>query len=97
MKQGIDAVDTYVYTTSMNTTTIQKWGNSLGIRIPKEVAHKTRMREGSIISLSVEGETLTLKHSKKPSYTLKSLLKDFDKKTRHAEVDWGPARGSEVW
>ncbi|MDO8452013.1 MAG: AbrB/MazE/SpoVT family DNA-binding domain-containing protein, partial [bacterium] len=67
----------------MNTTTIQKWGNSLGIRIPKEVAYETHMREGSIISLSVKGETLTLKHSKKPTYTLKSLLSGFDKKTQH--------------
>ncbi len=81
----------------MTTTTIQKWGNSLGIRIPKEVAHETHMREGSIVSFSVEGETLTLKHSKKPTYTLKFLLRSFDKKTQHEEVDWGPARGSEVW
>ena len=94
---GIDDVYTYVYTSGMNTTTIQKWGNSLGIRIPKEVAHETRMREGCIISLSVEGETLTLRHAKKPTHTLKSLLRGFDKKTQHTEVDWGPARGSEVW
>lgn len=81
----------------MNTTTIQKWGNSLGIRIPREIAHETHMREGSVISLSVEGGTLMLKHSKKPTYTLSHMLKNFDKKTQHDLVEWGPARGSEVW
>ncbi len=81
----------------MTTATIQKWGNSLGIRIPREIARETQMSEGSVISLSVEGRVLLLKPSKKPVYTLASLLKNFDKKTQHGIVDWGPARGNEVW
>lgn len=78
-------------------TTIQKWGNSLGIRIPKEIASETCLREGSEVSFSVEGDSIVLTHNKKPEYSLKELLKSFDKKTMHEEVDWGPPRGSEIW
>ena len=78
------------------TTKIQKWGNSLGVRIPKEIAHKTHMREGSVISFSVKGEMLMLRHSRQ-KYTLAYLLKSFDKNTQHEEIDLGSPRGSEVW
>ena len=81
------------------TTKIQKWGNSLGVRIPKEIAHETRMREGSIISFSVEDGVLMLSHSKKLKYTLEGLMKGFDKKTQHTMVEWGHDVGGEkvIW
>lgn len=78
------------------TTTIQKWGNSLGVRIPKEAAREVDIREGSIVSFSVEGGALVVRHPKKPEYTLDGLLKNFDKKTQHALIDWGPDVGKEI-
>lgn len=92
----VDDVYTCVYTFHM-TTTIQKWGNSLGVRIPKEIAKETCLREGSVISFSVDGDAITLTHAKKPTYSLEELLKSFDKKTQHEIVDWGDPVGSEVW
>lgn len=81
------------------TTKVQKWGNSLGLRIPKEIARETRMREGSVVSFAIEGEVLMLTHAKKPKYTLDGLLKGFDKKTQHEMVGWGDDVGGEkvVW
>ena len=78
------------------TTTIQKWGNSLGLRIPKEIARRVDIREGSPISFSIEEDTLILKRSRKQEYTLDGLLRNFDKKTQHKIVDWGSDVGTEI-
>lgn len=78
------------------TTKIQKWGNSLGVRIPKEIAREINICEGSVISFSVEGGELIMSHPKKPKYTLEGLLKNFDKKTQHELIDWGPDVGNEI-
>lgn len=78
------------------TTKIQKWGNSLGVRIPKDIAREINIREGSAVSFSVEGGELVMSHSKKPKYTLAELLKNFDKKTQHELIDWGPDVGNEI-
>ncbi len=78
------------------TTTIQKWGNSLGVRIPKEIARQVSLGEGSVISFSVEKNALVLSLPKKKQYTLKSLLKGFDKKTQHPLADWGSDVGREA-
>ena len=76
------------------TTRIQKWGNSLGVRIPKEIAREINIREGSVISFSVESGRLIMSHPKKHKYTLTELLKNFDKKNQHELIDWGPDIGN---
>lgn len=78
------------------TTKVQKWGNSFAIRIPKGIVKETRLREGSSISFSIEGDNIILNHSKKPKYTLDELLKNFDKKTQHESFDWGADVGKEI-
>ncbi|OHA83955.1 MAG: hypothetical protein A2937_00415 [Candidatus Yonathbacteria bacterium RIFCSPLOWO2_01_FULL_47_33b] len=78
------------------TTKYQKWGNSLAIRIPKEIAREVNIREGSDASFSVENGVIMLSSPKKPKYTLEGLLKNFDKKTQHELIDWGPDVGNEV-
>lgn len=79
------------------TTKIQKWGNSLAVRIPKELAKEASFKEGSVIIFSSKDNSLVIKHEKKPTYTLKELLKDFDIKKQHKESDWGKPKGTEVW
>lgn len=83
-----------VYTFHM-TTKIQKWGNSLGVHIPKSIARELSIREGSTVSFVVKGDALLLRPSIKPKYTLKELLKKFDSKTLHDTVEWGADVGEE--
>ena len=78
-------------------TKIQKWGNSLAIRIPKELANEIEIKEGSIVSFSLDGQSLSFKREMKPKYTLKELLKGFTKKNKHSEFDWGKPVGKEIW
>ena len=78
------------------TTKIQKWGNSLAIRIPKEFANSIHIEEGSDISFSVKGQTLVIKEQKKKVYTLRDLLKGYNTKDKHEETIWGAFVGKEI-
>ena len=78
-------------------TKVQKWGNSLAIRLPKSLAKESRLREGSEIALGLQDGNIILSRSAKPHYTLKELLKGVNKKNRHGEFDWGKPVGREIW
>ena len=80
----------------MNAT-IQKWGNSLALRIPKAVARDTQLKNGSVVNLAVREGMVIIEPVKKTKYRLDELLKGVSKKSLHASVDTGPAVGREVW
>ncbi|WP_117169442.1 AbrB/MazE/SpoVT family DNA-binding domain-containing protein [Paraliobacillus sediminis] len=71
----------------MNTK-VQKWGNSLAIRIPSDVAKRIHVKQGSEIEITVEGITATLK-SKNQKPTLKDLVNQITPENQHREVDSG--------
>ena len=79
------------------TTTIQKWGNSLALRIPKAVAHDTCLGSGSVVNLTVEEGRVIIEPVRKVKYSLDALLKGVSKKNIHPSVDTGPAVGREAW
>lgn len=76
----------------MSTVTAQKWGNSLGVRIPKEVADRLGIDQGSEMDLSIlskEGMiTLKPKRARK-KYSLSDLLSQITPENRHQEIDLG--------
>lgn len=78
------------------TTKIQKWGNSIAIRIPKSFAHTTRIKEGSEIKLSIEKDKIVISKSEKQKYTLMDLLSKVTPDNIHKEVYFGPPRGKEL-
>lgn len=76
----------------MSTVIAQKWGNSLGIRIPKEAADRIGISQGSEIELYVTGSenTITLKPKRtKKKYTLEELLSQITPENQHKEIDFG--------
>ena len=80
----------------MNAT-IQKWGNSLAVRIPQAVARDTRLANGSVVDLTIQEGKVIIQPARKRKYRLEDLLKGMSKKKIHASVDTGPAVGREVW
>lgn len=78
------------------TTKIQKWGNSLAIRIPKSFAESTHIVEGSEIKLSLEKNKIIITKKEKPKYTLKDLVSKINKKNQHNEISFGPPVGKEL-
>ncbi len=77
--------------------TIQQWGNSLALRIPKALARQTRIRKGSPVSLTLEKGRFIMKPLKRRKYTLDELVSKITSRNRHAETAWGPAKGTETW
>ena len=78
-------------------TKIQKWGNSLGLRIPRTFAVEARVGEGSTVDLSVEDGRLLVRPLRAPRYTLPGLLKKVTRQNLHTEVPTGTPVGREVW
>jgi len=78
------------------TTSVQKWGNSLAIRIPKEFAKSLKLSAGAIVGFQKVGDKIVISPSR-PVYTLENMVKGMTKKNRHKEFDWGKPMGKEVW
>ena len=78
-------------------TKIQKWGNSLGLRIPKSFAEEAGVEAGSEVDLALKNGELIIRPTRSPRYELKDLLRGITDANVHAEVDTGPPLGREVW
>ncbi len=77
-------------------TQINRWGNSLAVRIPRAYARKTGLDVGTPIVLSVQGGRLIIT-PRTPHYELQELLDGVDEENLPVEVDWGPPVGREIW
>ena len=78
-------------------TTVQKWGNSLALRIPSAFAKEVQVRQGSEVDLTVVEGRLIATPAKKRKPSLAQMLKLVTKENRPSEIDWGAPVGREVW
>lgn len=78
-------------------TRVQKWGNSLAVRIPKAFANDLGLDQYSTIELALEDGCLVLKPTASPKYELGSLLSRVTEDNRHGEFDFGGPSGNEQW
>ena len=76
---------------------VQKWGNSLGFRVPKGIAYEAKITEGTVVDLSLEEGHLILKPLSSRAYKLNDLLKKVSAKNIHDEIATGAVVGGEVW
>ena len=79
------------------TTKIQKCGNSLGMRISKDLADSLDFRSGTEVKLVRERRGLLVKPVRRQRQTLDELLAQIKPETLHDELDWGKPVGKEVW
>jgi antitoxin MazE len=78
------------------TTQVSRWGNSLGLRLPKSVAREAQLDEGDTVEVSVDNGAIVIRPSG-PRYSLDDLVRRITPKNRHARSDWGGALGNEAW
>jgi antitoxin MazE len=78
-------------------TRVQKWGNSLALRIPRSFAVEAGLREDGPVELSLERGRLVIRPLPEESLTLEELLRGITEENLHGEWDTGPAVGKEVW
>jgi mRNA interferase MazF len=74
---------------------VARWGNSLGLRIPKDIALRTGLREGARVEVEAEGDRIIISPAR-PRYVLADLLKGMTPEAMREAFDWGPDKGREI-
>lgn len=77
-------------------TRVQKWGNSLGLRIPRGLAEEIGLGAGSEVSLSAKDGELVVKPTIPARLNLDNLLAGVTANNLHSSVDTGDAVGLEI-
>ena len=75
---------------------IAKWGNSLAVRLPSQVAREINVTEGSQVDLTIEDGTVMIRPAR-PRYKLSELLAGMNPVETAEEVDFGAPQGEEIW
>ena len=78
-------------------TRVQKWGNSLALRIPKSFATEVGLQRETSVDVALADGKLVITPVAKQKPTLEQLLTKVTKRNLHHEVDTGPAIGRELW
>ena len=71
---------------------ISKWGNSLGVRLPKALAEQTGLHDGQVVDLAANGTGFDVRPTATPRYTLAELVAEMDRlgpENRPPFEDWG--------
>jgi len=74
---------------------LSKWGNSVGVRLPKYVVDALGLKPGSAVNVSLENDRIVLYPAHK--YCLNDLVSKITEENRHVETDWGNDEGNEWW
>ncbi len=74
----------------------QKWGNSIAIRIPKDMADDLHIKNNTNVSIEVVNGKLVVEPEKK-KLSLDELLSQVTDENRHELTDWGEEVGREKW
>jgi len=78
-------------------TRVQKWGNSLALRIPKSFADEVGLQKETSVEVSLADGKIIVTPVTKSKLTLEQLLSKVTKENLHHEVDTGSAVGNETW
>ncbi|MED1790303.1 AbrB/MazE/SpoVT family DNA-binding domain-containing protein [Brevibacillus laterosporus] len=78
------------------TMKVQKWGNSLAIRIPISYANQLKIREGTNVELLLLEEEFLVRPIKQKA-TLEELLAGITCENKHDEIHFGKSEGNEIW
>ncbi len=78
---------------------VQKWGNSQGVRIPKNLLEHSRIKIGEEVDISVQEGKIIVEPVKKirGKYDIKELAKKMPQQCSLDEEDWGIPVGIEEW
>ena len=75
------------------TVELQKWGNSVGVRLPKPMLEQVGLEEGTQVDVLVEGNHLVIRRKR---LKLADLLAQCKPENRPDPIDFGPPVGREI-
>ena len=78
------------------TVTLKKWGNSIGLVLPAQLAKAVHLFSGTQVEIDVSEESLVVRKAAGQS-RIEELCAAITPESLHAETEWGSPQGSEVW
>ena len=80
-------------------TKVQKWGNSQGLRLAKEVLKRVRITIGDEVDVTARHGVIVISPVRRVrgKESLQKLVLRIPKNYEAAEIDWGKPAGKEVW
>jgi antitoxin MazE len=80
-------------------TKVQKWGNSQGLRLPKQMLEDVRISVGDDVDVTTRDGVIVVAPVKKVrgKHSLRELASRIPKGYAVGELDWGEPVGREVW
>ena len=78
-------------------TKIQKWGNSLGIRLPSVFTKELKLKENSAVEIKVADKKIVIEPVEIVQYDLDDLLSKVSEENIHKEVFIDGPEGKEIW
>lgn len=78
-------------------TKVQKWGNSLAVRLSKHVVQESNIKEGSHVAVEVDEGKIIMEVKGRKHYSLRKLLAKVTRKNVHGEFEVGQPAGKEIW
>jgi antitoxin MazE len=76
--------------------TLQRWGNSVAVRLPRPLLDQLGLGEGAQVEIRVDGDRLVIARTPRRP-TLDTLLAGMTAEDRPEALDWGPPVGKENW
>ncbi|WP_414042974.1 AbrB/MazE/SpoVT family DNA-binding domain-containing protein [Macrococcus animalis] len=76
---------------------LQRWGNSQGIRIPKTIVKEMNLDENQKFNLKMQDEKIILTKQQQNISLIRELFENYETENKPSEFDWGKPTGNEVW
>ncbi len=80
-------------------TRVQKWGNSQGLRVSKEILEKVHIAIGDMVDIRVQKDCILIQpvHQVRGKYSLRDLVRQMPKGYKPGREAWSEPIGKEVW
>ena len=76
---------------------LQKWGNSLGVRIPSNIVKSMKLNKDDVLDIENVDGKIIISIIKKKSVSLKELFKNYKGENLTKEFSWDVPQGKEIW
>lgn len=76
---------------------LQKWGNSIGIRIPSNILKTLNLKENDIVILKENDDKIIISKSRKQKISLKERFDNYNGENIAKDYKWDAPKGKEIW